>query len=159
MIYRPMTTPEMEIALAEYFNYRRCLIVPNISYGMFNHECDLLVVTKAGYAWEVEIKTSRSDLRADAKKHHQHNSQKISRLYFAIPEKLRKDIDLIPARAGVIVVRSRYACELLRVPERMHKYRFTPAEHFRVAELATLRIWGLKETIERYKREKRQIRL
>ena len=63
-----ITTTEMEVALAHYLNMRVNLIVPNISWGMFIHECDLLVITPAGYMWEVEIKVSKQDLSRDSKK-------------------------------------------------------------------------------------------
>lgn len=150
-----MTTPEMEIALSRYFNPRRNLIVPNISWGMFNHECDLLVVTKAGYAYEIEIKVSKADLIKDAHKRHNHQSKKISQLYFAIPEKLLKHTEYIPERAGIITVHEGGFCHLLRQAQKAHAYKFTPEERFNVARLATMRIWGLKRTIERFKKEKR----
>lgn len=147
----------MEIALANFFNYRVHHVVPNVSYGMFSHECDLLILTSAGYAWEVEIKTSLSDLKADRKKSHNHNNKRISRLYFAIPEKLRPHVSLIPDRAGVIVVNPDWAydqCELIRTPERVNNYRFKTDEIISLLRLSTMRIWGLKRTIERYKKEK-----
>jgi hypothetical protein len=158
-----MTTPEMEIALASFFGYRRNIVVPNISWGLDLHECDLLVLTKAGYAWEVEIKTTKSDLIADKSKRHKHQSRKIAKLFFAIPEKLNPFIEHIPDRAGIIIVRDwmkpggpyRPACELIRAPQRNGKYKFTPTERLKLAELATLRIWGLKQTIERFKTERR----
>jgi len=64
-----ITTPEMECALAGWFDYRQNLIVPCVYWGVgyYTHECDLLIVSRAGYVTEVEIKISRSDLRADAR--------------------------------------------------------------------------------------------
>ena len=52
-----------------FFNYRANLIVPNISWGLGLHECDLLVLTSSGYATEIEIKVSKADLKVvvDAK--------------------------------------------------------------------------------------------
>jgi len=91
-----ITTPEMEIALAEYFGIRQNLIVPNVSWGMDSHECDLFILTPAGYGWEVEIKVSKADLFKDKHKRHRHNSSKIKFLYFAIPEYLERYIDEIP---------------------------------------------------------------
>lgn len=37
-----ITTIEIEERIANYFGVRRCIIVPNISWGMYMHECDLL---------------------------------------------------------------------------------------------------------------------
>ncbi|MEM6817189.1 MAG: hypothetical protein AAF578_00215 [Pseudomonadota bacterium] len=99
-----ITTIEMECALARHFNYRQNLIVPNVSWGIDIHECDLLVVTRAGYATEVEIKVSKTDLKKDAEKPHQHQDYRIKSLYFAIPDYLIDCTDLVPERAGIISV-------------------------------------------------------
>ena len=78
-----ITTPEMECRLADYFGYRKNLIVPNVYWGLDMHECDLLVLSQAGYATEIEIKISIADLRADAKKVHGHRSG--GRIKYSIP--------------------------------------------------------------------------
>ena len=63
------TAAEIEVVVAQYFDPRRNVIVPNVWWGWgLRHECDLVVMTKTGYAYEVEIKVSRSDLKADLKK-------------------------------------------------------------------------------------------
>lgn len=46
----------LQIACARYFNPRKNVIVPNVSWGMALHECDILVMTPAGVAYEVECK-------------------------------------------------------------------------------------------------------
>ena len=151
-----MKTIEVEIALASYFDYRRNLIVPNISWGLGIHECDLFILSQSGYATEVEIKISKSDLKADAKKWHNHESNLIKKLYFAIPEKLAEHIQYIPERAGVIVLK-RYKdtkttdyllCSILRKPKpNKHARKLTDEERYKVARLGALRIWGLKHKI------------
>ena len=60
---KPPKTPvpsliKMEIAIARSWNYRRHLIVPNVSWGFGVHECDLLVISPSGYATEIEIKAA-----------------------------------------------------------------------------------------------------
>ena len=57
-----ITTIEMEVAIAAYFGFRQNIIVPNISWGFMNHEADMFIVRKSGYAIEIEIKRSKSDL-------------------------------------------------------------------------------------------------
>ena len=79
-----MKTLEMEIALMRKFDVRRNIIVPNICWGMNLHECDLLSITKKGYATEIEIKVSKPDLRADRDKTHGHRSNKIEFLELKI---------------------------------------------------------------------------
>lgn len=97
---------DIEVAVAKYFKPRIHLIVTNIRDGLFIHECDVLVLNGSNYAVEVEIKISKADIKKDLKKKHGHNSNKIRRLFFAIPENLYTEeiIAMIPERAGIFVV-------------------------------------------------------
>ncbi len=64
-----MTWSETAIARAlvrQTFNRKYLVIVPNCNWT--GHECDLLVVTESLRIIDVEIKISRADLKADAKK-------------------------------------------------------------------------------------------
>lgn len=64
-----MTWSENSIARAlarQTFNRKYLVVVPNCNWT--GHECDLLVVTDNLRIIDVEIKISRSDLKADAKK-------------------------------------------------------------------------------------------
>ena len=151
----------MEIALASWFDYRVNLIVPNVHWGMNMHECDLLIVSKAGYVTEVEIKISRAGLKADAKKSHGHRSNWIKYLYFAVPDYIIADgnvlkddvMAMIPERAGIITVRQPtgvYAgrCKRIREPT-ANKAATTMGDldRYKVARLGALRIWGLKSRL------------
>lgn len=168
-----MTTPEMEAALARLFNPRQNLIVPNVSWGMFNHECDLIVVSAAGLIREIEIKVSKSDLIKDAEKWHGHRDNMISRLYFAIPKKLEKHIEYIPNHAGIIVVQARtiwneetgyrlatihdvhpWTTDIIKTTKRLGNYHISLDERIALMRLSNLRIWGLKEKILKLKKEK-----
>ncbi len=147
-----MTAKEMELALASFFDYRRNLIVPNVGWGWFVHECDLVVVTKTGFAWEVEIKTSLSDLLRDKKKIHLHHSQRITCTYFAIPEDLMKHQHHIPEEAGIIECRKiegdgGIICIRRRMPKRMKSQKITIEEKEKLGHLAAMRIWRLKRKI------------
>jgi hypothetical protein len=148
-----ITTAEMEVAVASWFGYRQNLVVPGVHWGLDMHECDLLVVTKSGYCTEVEIKISRADLRADAKKRHGHRSQRIKYLYFAMPEFLEQAQHFVPARAGIILVRPadnlrEPRCRVLRRPTcQKNSRKMTDSERYKVARLGALRIWGLKRKL------------
>ena len=64
-----MTWSEAAIARAlarQTFNRKYLVVVPNCNWT--GHECDLLVVTENLRIIDVEIKISRADLKADAKK-------------------------------------------------------------------------------------------
>lgn len=86
-----LTVEEIEIALAESrdFSFLKNLVVFNV-YGLsemlpIQHECDVLVMTKAGYLTEIEIKRSWSDFLADFKKEHHHQSDYIKKFYYCVP--------------------------------------------------------------------------
>jgi len=147
-----LTTMEMEIALAHSLDFRKNLIVPNISWGMNMHECDLLVLTKAGYAWEVEIKITKADLVKDKDKRHGHHHPKIKRLYFAIPDYLTPHIKHIPERAGIITVDWYHRCKTIREPQQNSGYKFSEAERYNIARLGAMRIWTLKKRIVKRKK-------
>ncbi len=154
-----ITTPEMECALANYFDYRQNLIVPNVHWGFgLYHECDLLIVSKAGYCTEVEIKVTRADLRADAKKSHGHESAAIKYLYFALPDYLEHCQEFVPERAGIILVRPKDnvpgvyphhpRCRRVRAPTCQKGGRkMTDGQRYKVARLGALRIWQLKQKL------------
>jgi hypothetical protein len=154
---KKLTTMDMEVAVADFFNTRVNIVVPNISWGMGIHECDLLVISKRNYASEVEIKVSKQDLIKDLSKKHGHESDKIKYLYFAIPDYLEQYQDIIPVRAGIIVVNNTVrggnvfsgCCTLSRSPQINSNYKFSDAEKFNAARLGTMRIWTLKRKILR----------
>jgi len=143
----------METALASYFDWRVHMIVPNVSYGLQLHECDLLVVTKCGYATEIEIKISRADLKKDSSKWHGHKSKKIKRLFFAIPEHLAHCHEFIPAHAGILHVYSNapgYGWRVKHVRDAVENEehrKLTDEERMHLGYLATTRIWTMRNTI------------
>lgn len=145
-----MTREVIEAVVARWFNVRRNLIVPNISWGLGLHECDLLIVSKKGWAREVEIKVSRSDLRRDQKKWHQHRDARICELWFAMPREMEECAELVPANAGIVLVNKNESCTISREPQRRTDARaLTPAEIQHVAELGCMRIWDLRDKIAR----------
>lgn len=142
------TTPEIEVAVARYFNSNALVIVPNVSWGLLRYEADMLLLTRSGYAWEVEIKVSRADLLRDKKKKHQHDSPKVKRLWFAIPECLTSSIDDIPERAGVLVVDGEGYIKPVRQPvPNPDARKLSQSEQFQLARLGALRIWSLKSKL------------
>ena len=151
-----MNTKEVEIAVVNYFGARQNLIVPNVSWGFLGlyYEADLVVVTKSGYAKEVEIKVSRGDLIKDKEKKHTHDCKKFKELYFAIPEKLLKDREHIPERAGILVCEKvkydndiYYKARLERPATSNGGEQLRLEDKYELARLGTLRIWNLKRKI------------
>lgn len=78
--------------------------VTNVKWGFgLKYEADLLVLSKSGVLTEVEIKISRSDLRADFKKRYQHNDERIRYVYYAVPDHLVEYAnDILPKEYGII---------------------------------------------------------
>lgn len=144
----------VESAVAFLINYRKFTIVPNVSWGLgLNHECDMLILDDQNRFTEVEIKVSASDLKADFKKAHGHNSKIISRLIYAMPIELcEKYQDLIPKNCGIIAVRevtqyntSYYKAEWFRMCKH-DKTKEKPSSQTirKFLELGCMRIWSLK---------------
>lgn len=145
---KTLTTADIEIAVARFLNPRINVIVPNVSWGFgLRHECDLLVVSPLGYAMEIEIKTSRSDIKADQKKGHRHISNKIKRFSFAVPDYL-VDCPELPKDCGLIAVDQTLKCETLR-PPRINKSagKLTDKQILKLLHLGCQRIWSLKEAV------------
>jgi hypothetical protein len=148
------TAAEIEHRIADYFDPRRNIVVPNVWWGWgLNHECDLVVLTNSGYAYEVEIKVSRADLRADLKKRHGHSdwNGKLRRIYFAVPERLSDyALKLIPKPAGLLMVGqgidrlAGLVCKLREADINPGARRLNPDERFKLAKLGTMRVWTRK---------------
>ncbi len=141
-------------------NIRRNLIVPNVSWGMFLgaralHECDLLCLTKSGYATEIEIKVSKSDLMKDKHKEHGHVHNHIARFYYAVPKKLEETaLQVIPERAGLFVVeKNHYRGHSVALSKQCKRnksaIKWTNDERTKLAELGAMRILRCKEKILR----------
>lgn len=103
------TESKMQDALVRrgnLFDYTRYAVVPNVSYAIpIRGEVDLLCLSKTGTFHEVEIKVSKSDLRADSKKWHAHQNAIVSYTWFAVPEELETAaMEVLPERFGLVVV-------------------------------------------------------
>jgi len=157
-----VTTAEMEVAIANYFGIRTHIVVPNVSWGFFNHECDLFLIRKSGYGFEVEIKRSKSDMMADFKKKHGHKDRanRIVQLYYAFPEELLPKVqDLVPEECGILTVKTwgdnRVRASMHREAKRRKgAKKLTQKEQLQIARLGTLRIWTLKQKLNELKRKK-----
>lgn len=105
---------EIELALAEYFCWKRNIVVFNVlgtsATLPLNHECDMLVVTPSGYLTEIEIKRTYADFCADFRKRHRHAS--------AVP--MKDFIYAVPA--GILTKVTKKLQEERTVPSRILIY-------------------------------------
>ena len=91
---------------------RQNKVFPNIFIDRF--ECDILELTKSGYLYEYEVKVSRSDFKADAKKATFKESKyqsiqsglRVNYFYYVVPENLIS-VDDVPEFAGLIYAKNR----------------------------------------------------
>lgn len=145
------TCAEIEVAISQHFGITKYTIVPNVSWGMFRYELDLCVLNhRSLYAYEVEIKISKSDLKRDAAKWHGHNwnYDLIRCLYFAMPEKMRDCIDLVPERAGILLVDPKGHVQTSREPKpNLAAKKWTYEQAYKLARLGTMRTWTYKRNI------------
>lgn len=87
---------QIELAIMNYpdFSFRQNLMVFRVTGGsnVVNHECDCLIMTKAGYLTEIEIKRSYADFLNDFKKDHVHNDDRIKAFYFMVHESFKDKV-------------------------------------------------------------------
>jgi len=123
----------------------------------------LIINCKTGVATEVEIKISVSDLKADFKKAHKHESKRIKYLYYAIPlTMLSSAIELLDERVGIITVErvdetkwmpSFLRSETKRRPKRNMDYHWSESEILNVTRLGCMRLWALKQLVVNKQKE------
>ena len=146
-----MNSTQIELALVRHLNSRINLIVPNVYWGLgLHYEADLIVVKPSQWAYEIEIKTSLPDLKAEKKKRYNaHCSNKFKYLYFAVPEKLKEQaLELIPERSGLFIVKENEMVILVRPPKiNKNARKLNLNEMKKLYELCQMRIWNLKEII------------
>ena len=155
-----MKTPELELLVVDYFGIRTHLIVPNVFWGFgLDYEADLVVVTRAKCAYEVELKVSRADLIADSKKRIHHNGSMFKGLWFAMPDPIYNPA-LVPERAGVLLVYDHeWNCpytgkkqitenqvRIERKPQ-LTNVKLTDAQYIKLLELMAMRTWKLKSKL------------
>ncbi len=143
-----MKTLEMEIKLMEKL-WSKGILVPNIWWGMgLRYEADLVCLSRSNYATEIEIKRTKSDLKADKKKRFQHNSNLFKYLYFAVPSEM-KDFALehIPERAGLYVVKPKWVEKVREAKKNSSCVKWTDKQRQKLMYLGTMRILGLKKNL------------
>lgn len=162
---KPITTVEMELAIASKFGIRTNIIVPNISWGLVGmHECDVFIIKSTGYCVEVEIKRSKSDLLADFKKTHNHKDRRnrIKEFYYCFPESMLATCEeLIPKETGIITCRRHGNGVFAKfhrdpIPNRL-AVKLSHEEQFKVARLGTMRIWSLKKKLINIQNERTKV--
>jgi len=123
---------------------RNFLAIPNVSWGFLSYEADLLVVSKAKYCTEVEVKISMADWKNDfEKRKHKVPDKRIKYQYYAAPMKLAmryQELEL-PEGWGVIGVEDGGRSNILKPAEARPANKLTDAEVMILCRLACFRVW------------------
>lgn len=162
---------DIELSIMNKFDFRTNLIVPNISnmMGIVAFETDMLLINKNGYATGFEIKTSKSDLKADfGKPQHTNINEfrngksgleryygKLKYFYYAVPEDLKEiSLELIPEFCGLYCLAKwtdgtsiRKNFYEVRKPKKLFNYQWTLNQKYAVARLGSMRIYNLKRAL------------
>lgn len=148
-----MTYTEENMAAAivrSIFTPTRYNCIVNVSFGFLNHEADLLVMNENCRLYEVEIKTSLADLKADFKKKHGHEDRKVERLFYAVPTPLLEAAqNIIPEQFGIIAVEDagkgcKYPClyaTRVRNAAKLRDYPLNVHQVIQLLRLGTMRFW------------------
>lgn len=180
----PMKWSEREIARSLYlnvFNGKHLVAVPNCSWT--GHECDLLVVRADLRIVDVEIKISRSDLKADAKKEKWlkryrpepgepwrpwnegpfeklEHPEKVWKHYYALPQEIWTPslAESISPASGILLIRDAKTRPMLRV-ERQAKPnkdagKISAEALCHIARLCTVRMWDSYNEVDVHRRER-----
>lgn len=150
---------EMEIAISNLFDIRKNIIVPNISWGLGIHECDLFIVRNTGYCIEVEIKRSKQDLKKDFEKTHSHidKQNRIKEFYYAIPDYLYDSCKELIGDKGLITVSKWESNKKTYIKAKFHTKsislkdarKLSDKEILKVLKLGVMRVWKLKEKLNK----------
>ena len=85
-----LTIDQIHLALrnSNLWNKRSDIMVSNLSWGLLPYEADFVVVSKSGYMTEIEIKRSWEDFKADTKKEHKHDDERVYKFAYCVPESI-----------------------------------------------------------------------
>lgn len=117
----------------------RDLVVPNAYYRSSRWEMDALVVTKAGFTYEYEIKCSHSDFLNEQKskkiKHKymdgnaQYNRYYANYFYFVCPAEVIKKDEVWDNRYGLMWVMNKYHLKLIKRATKIHDIKIPDKEY------------------------------
>ena len=154
---------EVGLAKLDEFNFVRNLVVFNVngssSIMYLDHECDVLVLSKAGYLTEIEIKRSWEDFKADFKKKCGHNDCGVIKTFYYCVSELFADkvIEYLKENKvdcyGVIIyseegeIEFRYEYIKQHAKSRWNVHKLYLEQQLYLAKLGCMRLIGLKEKI------------
>ena len=155
-----ITTKDIEARLLLRFKYLQNICVLNVKEGrLVNFETDLLVLTKSRYAYGVEIKVSKSDLKNDLRKRKyiraknalddtedflkKHYYYRFKRFYYAVPESILNETrEIAPSFCGILSIGA--FIEEVREPKTINNTKWSVEDALRLATLGNIRFNSYK---------------
>ena len=131
---------------SKFSQRRNYLAIPNVSWGFLSYEADLLVVSKARFATEIEVKISMPDWKKDFEKRKHKTGLRDKRIkyqYYAAPMALalrHTELEL-PEGWGVIGVSDGKGINILKEASAHDAQKITDKELLVLARLVCFRIW------------------
>ena len=154
-----MTADDITIAVANWLPWWRYLVVPNVTlFPVSVGEMDIAALSRANMLYEVEVKVSFADWKADFKKakwirmrERGYDSYSPSRFSFAVPQDLLDTRGLpneCPDWAGILSVsartcydETRLSVKEIRKPRMLHRRPIALDRILELAHKATHRHW------------------
>jgi len=168
-----MTEKDVIKKLLRLYDHRKRYIImaPNC-YTQRDNECDVFAVRRSGYCDEFEVKLSRSNFRADAKKivrwrrwkkedkgwqaytdmnpamMHKHQALKMGLMtpnyfWYVMPTELATQVMAeIPPWAGLIAIKGAVQT-VIRKPQRLHQAKLTDAQKYKLTHKLAYRYWDM----------------
>lgn len=161
MLDTKLTVKQIQYSLRYWgkWNSRTDLMVPNVSWGLLDYEADFVIMTPNGYLTEVEIKRSFEDFKADFRKDHKHDDERVYHFYYCVPESIFEKVKAYMDELYRLTPRKKPA--VLTYDEcggiKDQRYGYTDAnrnkkcrklfleEQFKLARLGTFRYWAIEE--------------
>jgi hypothetical protein len=168
-VLKNMRTVEIELQLFKKFDVQKTLNATNITRKskILDFEADYISLSEAGYATAIEIKITKSDLKADLKKKHIARLtsaplkswgkrtaldiyyKRLKYFYYAVPPKLIETaLDQIPDFAGLMEV-TENGINVIRKPQVLFNFKWNDVLRYKLARLGSIKAYNLKNKIVR----------
>ena len=143
-----MNESEAIFLLGRHFCWGSTQCFPNVH--LCGGEMDLAVVSRAGYLWEVEVKLTLADWRADERKGKWLSPSRkyVSRFFYAVPSELVGAApSFVPPETGLLEIGPSWVKEI-RTAKRRKVSKLTDAQMSRLLDSTYHRYW--QERIHRH---------
>lgn len=158
-----LTTPELELAIADNFDLRKNVIVANLTnaHGKFEglHEIDVGLLRPTDYFVEFECKLTKSDLMKDFHKEHSHRHELVREMYYVMPMNVVSTaMRVVPEHCGIIGVRRNEKLEpvieiIRETTVNPDARKWTIEERLQLLRLGNMRVWKAKRDLVKLRRE------